>query len=280
MTSARRARRAKSRRIWVPISVFGLSLVVLVGAVMWPQNGGGERPVMAAPPVMPSESAVARVTPEPTPTPTATPTATPPVVSPYSCAGASPEGWQFSPTYLSIHTDSVNIEGQITPYGVTDLTAGSFMNSQGEWTQHDAVDPADEYTLAWDASNVTYGNVLSSQSDGANAIYGHSYGGEGYAIFNDIPNLVIGDIVTIWNAEETMRFRVEIGPFDLHKGDVETKAELDATQCDTLLLITCNRDGVRDATGHAIENTAVVLRLIRAAAPPEQVDRSSSSKFE
>ena len=195
----------------------------------------------------PVETPTAVPAPEPTPEPVATP-------------------WQFTSATLSI--PSIGLEGQIAPYTPEQLVSTTVYNSDGSAATGWAVEPPDVATVSWYTG--IEGGILSATATNCAYLYGHSYLDE-WAIFNDIPNIQPGSTATInTGSGENLTYAYQ-DSFKLEKSSISADPRMTEGAPGCLILITCHRDGLRDANGHTVENTVVRLQLV-----PEKASSSNS----
>ncbi|MFZ1302057.1 MAG: class F sortase [Candidatus Microsaccharimonas sp.] len=165
--------------------------------------------------------------------------------------------WQF--TWANLSIPSINLNGAISQYTPEQLVGTVVYDSNGNQVSGGAVVPAEPGTIAW-YTGIPDG-ILSATASQCVVLYGHSYLNGG-AIFDNLPNMTADSTATISTGNgETLNYSF-VDSFKIAKGSLASDPRLSVEVPGCLILITCHRDGDRDADGHAIENTVVRLQLV------------------
>ena len=206
----------------------------------------------------PSEgSPLTAVTPLPTPTESATST---PIPSP---APVLPPDvpWKFQGATLTVPAIGID-HRPITEYTKANLKTEPVSDGHGGIVNvHDTIVPDGAWTIAWYSSiSPKYGkSILSARATNTVYLFGHAYG-FGQAIFNGLPNLKLGDTVTVETPTERLTYTMQ-DKFPVAKIDLKTNKIVTAPVIGRLVMVACAATGEHDANGHAKDNMVTIFQL-------------------
>jgi LPXTG-site transpeptidase (sortase) family protein len=237
--SLRGRSRRRSRKLLFVVGAL-VAVTVIAWAVIIVAGNGRQRPTAAGPSLAQGDLSVFKIEPPP-----------PDVAS--------------QPTHLRI--EAIDVDANIVPYTVEDAKQGSD-GLTGQPCYEDGVitcvDPPSLQLVYWQVggrAGVEYGDMPGGDSRGTVYLHGHAGDPAQEPVFNNLPNLQIGDTAEVSTEYGVFTYTVETVrniPKDDYPWDPEALKQVPGR----LLLVTCFHG--QDATtegGFSTDNTVVTLRL-------------------